>query len=197
MTLKLSKWFFLLLIVSLSLVRPFNIYLFDLLVPYTDFIFLVSFALWFVAVVTRKTSLRFDRLYIFVGLYALTFTVSTIFSVDPKMSFYKLLGEYYLFALCFLTFNLVQDEKFLRQVVFAWLTGTALTALASIAGFVMFFLGYKTLDDNYFFSRPGSLPAGNYPRIHALFANANMLCNFLNVSIMLVLIADRLGWTSE
>ena len=193
--LTLSRWSFLLLVVSLPLVRPFNLILFDLVVPYTDLIFLVSFAFWVIALVRRETSVRTDRLFIFVGLYALAFTVSTIFSTEPKTSFFKLLGEYYLFALCFLTFNLVRDEQFLRRVVIAWLVGSGLTALASIGGFTLFYLGFKNAgDNNYFLSHFGSLPAGNYPRIHALFANANMLCNFLNVSVILALLAERLGW---
>lgn len=194
MTLRLSKWFFLLLIISLPLIKPLSFYFGGMLLPYTDFIFLVSFAFWAIAVIRRETTVRIDRLFIFVGLYALAFTISTIFSVDPKTSFIKLLGEFYLFGLCFLTFNLVQDRQFLRYVFGAWTIGTGLSILASIAGFVLFCLGYETLQNNYFLFSSGSLPPGNYPRILALFANPNMLCNFLNVSIMLVLIAKSLRW---
>ena len=194
MNLRFSKWFFLLLVVSLPLIRPFSMYFSGMLLPYTDAIFLVVFAFWMIAVIRQETTVRIDRLYLFVGLYALAFTVSTVFSVDPKTSFIKLLGEYYLFGLCFVTFNLVRDTQFLKRVIAAWTIGTGLTVLASIAGFVLFWLGYKTQSDNYFLFHFGSLPAGNYPRILALFANPNMLCNFLNVSIMLVLVAERLRW---
>ena len=194
MCLKLSKWFFLLLIVSLPLVRPFNLFLFDLQVPYTDLIFLLAFAFWVLALILRQTSMRSDRLFIFVGLYALAFTISTIFSLDSKTSFFKLLGEYYLFALCFLTFNLCRDLKFLKQIGFAWLTGTVVTIIASLVGILIFYLGLKTQSDNYLLSHLGSLPSGDYPRIRALFENANMMCNFLNVSIVFAFLAERLGW---
>lgn len=197
MMLTLAKWSFLLLVVSLPLVRPFNFSIFDLQVPYTDLIFLVSAAFWIVAVIKRETSVKTDRSFFFIGLYAIAFTVSTLISVDPATSFFKLLGEYYLFSLCFLTFNLVQDSKFLKRVVTAWLAGTAITIFASVMGFVLFYLGLKNAGNNYFLSHFGSLPAGDYPRIHALFANANMLCNFLNVSIMFALLAARLGWLSR
>jgi O-antigen ligase len=192
--LRLSKWTFLLLVVSLPLVRPFNLTLFDMQVPYTDLIFLVSFFFWIVALIRRETSLKTDRLYIYVGLYAAAFTISTFLSVEPRTSFFKLLGEYYLFALCFLAFNLVQDLWFLKHVVTAWLAGTVLTVLASFAGFTLFYLGFSDAGTNYFLSHFGSLPAGNYPRIHALFANANMLCNFINISASLALLAKKTGW---
>lgn len=197
MTLKISKWLFLLLIISLPLVRPFNTVIFGLLVPFTDFIFLAVLLFWLLAMIRRETGLKFDKFFIFIGFYALSLIISTIFSIQPKQSFFKLSGEFYLFTLAFLTFNLVQDKIFLKQLVIAWLIGTGFTVLASIAGFSMFYLGYKTQTANYFLSHFGSLPAGNYPRIHALFANANMMCNFLNVSLLLAVLAEKLVWLKK
>jgi O-antigen ligase len=197
MTLKISKWLFLLLIVSLPLVRPFNTIIFGLQVPATDFIFLAVFAFWFIALLRGETHLKFDWLYIFIGFYALTLVISAIFSIQPKQSLYKLLGEFYLFALAVLTLNFVQDKRFYKPVVIAWLIGTGFTVLASAAGFGLFYIGYKTQADNYFLSHFGSLPASNYPRIHALFANANMMCNFLNISLMLAILAGELNWLKK
>jgi putative inorganic carbon (hco3(-)) transporter len=164
-----------------------------LLVPYSDFIFLFAFGFWLLALLRCETTFRVDRVYIFIGLYAFTLAVSTVFSVDPQKSFYKLLGEFYLFALAVLAFNLGREEGFFRQIVLAWLAGTALTIVASIFGVALFAGGLQTPETNYFLSPPGSLPAG-YPRIRALFNNANMMCNFLNVSLMITLLAHRLGW---
>ena len=197
MTFKICKWLFLLLIFSLPLIRPFNTVIFGLLVPYTDFIFLFVFAFWLAALIRGETVFRRDKFYIFIALYGLALIISTIFSTQPERSFFKLLGEFYLFALAVLTFNLVQDKTFYKQITFAWLSGTALTILATAAGFGLFYLGYKTQAENYFLSHFGSLPAGNYPRIHALFANANMMCNFLNVSIILALLAEKAGWLKK
>jgi putative inorganic carbon (hco3(-)) transporter len=194
MTLKICKLLFLLLIVSLPLVRPFNAVIFGLQIPATDFIFIPVFVFWMLALVRGETTIQLDKIYFFIGLYALSLTVSSVFSIQPQHSFFKLLGEFYLFALAVLTFNLVREKSFIKQIVFAWLFGTGLTILATIAGFVLFYLGYKTQGNNYFLSHFGSLPAGNYPRIHALFANANMMCNFLNVSLMLTILAERLNW---
>jgi putative inorganic carbon (hco3(-)) transporter len=197
MTFKICQWLFLLLIISLPLVRPFNTVIGGLQVPYADFIFIAAAVFWLIALVRGETKFRFDKIYVFIALYAAALTVSSIFSVQPQRSFFKLLGEFYLFALAVLTLNLVQDKSFYKKIAAAWLIGTALTVLASIAGFAFFYFGYKTQADNYFLSHFGSLPAGNYPRIHALFANANMMCNFLNVSLLLVLLAEKAGWLKK
>lgn len=193
MALTLSRYLFLLLVFSLPLVRPFNTIVFGYPTPYTDFVFLASALFFVVALARGETSLRMDRIYLAIAVYAFALTISAIFSIDVGASFKKLIGEYYLFALCILTFNLV-DERFFKQVLIAWLAGTAITVCASIAGFVFFYLGFNTEATNYVLSHFGSLPAGNYPRIHALFANANMLCNYLNVSVMLALLGTRVGW---
>jgi len=197
MTLKICQWLFLLLVVSLPLVRPFNVVLFNLSVPFTDFIFLGVFAFWLIALMRRETRFRFSKFYIFIAFYALALTISTVFSIHPAKSFYKLTGEFYLFALAVLAFNLVQNSEFFRRVALAWLAGTMLTVLASAAGFALFYLGFKTQTDNYFLSHFGSLPAGNYPRLHALFANANMMTNFLNVSLLLALLAEKTVWLKK
>ena len=197
MTLKICKWLFLLLVISLPLVRPFNALVFGQFVPYTDFIFLAVAGFWLIALARRETRIELSKFYIFLGVYGLAFTISTVFSVHPLKSFFKLLGEFYLFGLAAITFNLLRDAKFFKQITLAWLVGTALTVLATLAGFLLFYIGYKTQAENYLLSHYGSLPTGNYPRIHALFANANMMTNYLNVSFLLALLAEKTGWLKK
>jgi hypothetical protein len=194
MTLKICRSLFYLLIVSLPLVRPLEIFVYGHHVPPTDFIFLAVLFFWLVALVRSETRFEYSKFYIFLGFYALAFTISTILSTQPEKSIYKLAGEFYLLCLAVLTFNLVRDTDVFRRVTYAWLAGTGLTILASIGGFVLFYLGFKTETDNYFLSHLGSLPPGNYPRIQALFDNPNMLTNFLNVSVILTVLAEENGW---
>ncbi len=194
MTFNIAKWSFLLLVVSLPLVRPFHVFVYGLQIPFTDFIFLCCSLFFAIAAFQKQVSIRTDRLFTFVGVYAVAFAISAVLSVEPKTSAFKLMGEFYLFGLSFLAFNLARDEQFQKRIVFAWLVGSGLTALTSIAGFTLFYLGLKDAGSNYFLSHLGSLPAGDYPRIHALFANANMLCNYLNVSVILALLAAKLSW---
>ncbi|MGB7070326.1 MAG: O-antigen ligase family protein [Pyrinomonadaceae bacterium] len=197
MSLKVSKFFFLLLIVSIPLVRPFNVELFGLLVPFTDFIFLVSAAFWLISFCQGNVSLKWNPIYAFIGFYAIAFALSTIASNDRLTSSYKLLGEIYLFGLAILTFNIAHERGFFRLIAVAWGVGTGLTILASFTGIILFYAGLDSQSTNYLLSHFGSLPRGNYPRIRALFANANMMCNFLNVSLMLILIARRAGWFGQ
>ena len=191
------KWSFLTLVVSLPLVNPFNLPLFNSVIPATDFIFLAVFAIWILALIQNKTSLRHSRFYFFLFLYAAAMTVSTVFSTDFNRSAIKLAGEFYLLALAILTFNVVRNLPDLRRVFFAWSIGTALTIVASLVGFALFYIGYKTKAENFALFQYGTLPVGNFPRLQALFNDANMACNYLSVSLMLALIADRIGWLKK
>lgn len=197
MTLKISKWLFFLLVFSIPFVRPFDFFLFGLKTSATDFIFLAAILSWIIALLQKQTAFRFSRFYYFLAFYAFALTISTVFSINPKLSLYKLLAECYLLSLAILAFNLVDSFDFLKKVTLAWLAGTFFTILAALAGFALFYIGYKTQDDNFFLYHFGTLPEGNYPRIQALFANANLLCNYLNVGLMLTFLASHLGWLKK
>jgi O-antigen ligase len=40
----------------------------------------------------------------------------------------------------------------------------------------------------------GAVPVGNYPRLAVGFPSASMFCNYLNVSLLFVLVAERKNW---
>jgi hypothetical protein len=86
MTFKICKWLFLLLVISLPLVRPFNTVIFGLQVPFTDFIFLAVGALFLISLIKRETELKFTAFYYFIGLYGLALTVSTISSFSENFT---------------------------------------------------------------------------------------------------------------
>ena len=75
-----------------------------------------------------------------------------------------------------------------------WLMGTAITVCAGLLGVALFYAGLREWPATYFLSSYGSLPPGDYPRILALFANANMLCNYLTVSFMIAAAMHAAGW---
>ena len=185
------------LVVSLPLVNPFSLAIFNTPIPATDFIFLTVFAVWLIALLRGKTSFRYSRFYLFLLLYAGAMIISTVFSTDFGRSAKKLAGEFYLLTLAVLTFNVVRNLKDLRRVFGAWSVGTIATVAASLIGFALFYAGYKTREENFALFQFGSLPAGNFPRLQASFYNANMACNYLNVSLMLTLIADYFGWLKK
>ena len=193
----LIEWLFFALIVSLPLVKPFSLPLFSTVIPVTDFIFAITFVVWLFALASGKTHLRPSRFYLYLFLYAAAMTISTVFSDDFGRSAVKLAGEFYLLSLAILTFNVVRSLKDFRQVARGWSVGTILTIAASIAGFVLYYAGYKTTADNFALFQYGTIPAGNFPRLQAFFLNANMTCNYLTVSLLLILIAEHLGWLNK
>lgn len=194
MILRITKILFLLLIFSLPFVRPLNPLIFGLRVTVTDFIFPTLFIFWLISLLTKQTRLKRGNFYYFLAFYAFSLILSTIFSAVPGISIYKLPAEFYLIFLAVITFNLVNSVNFFKKVTLVWLTATSLTFLASFAGLILFYLGYKSFESNIFLYHFGTLPSGNYPRLQALFANANMLCNYLNVSLIFTLLAYKLNW---
>ena len=189
MTRKLAKVLFLLLVVSLPLVRPFNFTFRHTLIPFTDVLFVLCLSCWIISVIRRESPVYLDRLVIPLSIFLAVVCVSVVTSPDTARSLFKGLGIAYLATLALLTFQLIDNADFVKKVTTAWLLGTFVTLAAAFSGVVIFYLGFRSPETNYFLSHFGSLPAGNYPRIHALFANANMMCNFLNVSVMFALAA--------
>src|SRR5438045_2741723 len=114
MILKLSQWSFLILIFSLPLTRPFNVNVGVSTYPYTDLIFPLVLALAVVAICLKQLRPRFDRVFLFIALYGGSLTIAVL---QPNANPVKLLGEIYLFALCWIAFVLCSDESFSRSVV--------------------------------------------------------------------------------
>jgi O-antigen ligase len=191
---RLAEWLFIALVFALPLVRPFNLSLFDFTIPPSDFIFVAAAIVWIVAEVAGRAEFRRSRFYLPLALYLSAMIVSTALSEDVRQSAIKLAGEAYLIGLAVLTFNLVTSIRILKRVMIAWLVGTSVTVLVGVAGAILFYAGVRDHDVNLALSGYGSLPPGDYPRIQALFDNMNMLCNYLNVSLVIALIAHSEGW---
>src|SRR5262245_4474058 len=191
---RLAEWLFIALVFALPLVRPFNLSLFDLTIPTSDFIFVAAAIVWIVALIAGRAEFRRSRFYLPLALYLSAMVVSTVLSEDIRRSAIKLAGEAYLIGLAVLTINLVASIRILRRVMIAWLAGTSVTVLVGVAGAILFYAGVRDPDVNLALSGYGSLPPGDYPRIMALFDNMNMLCNYLNVSLVIALMAYSEGW---
>jgi O-antigen ligase len=195
--LRLAEWLLIALVFALPLVRPFNLSLFEFTLPPSDFIFIVAAIVWVAALIAGQTEFRRSRFYLPLALYLSAMIVSTVLSEDVRRSAIKLAGETYLIGLAVLTFNLVTSIQILKRVMIAWLAGTFVTVLVGVAGVILFYAGVRSHYVNLALSGYGSLPPGNYPRIQALFDNMNMLCNYLNVSLVIALIAYLEGWLSR
>src|SRR5215469_8122058 len=103
----------------------------------------------------------------------------------------KLLLELYVLTICAVIYNIVRTPRMLRKVLIAWALGTAITAVASILGIVLFYSGVHN-EMNPLVRGFGSLPPGNYARLSGLFLNVNMACNYLSIGLLIVLAIRRI-----
>lgn len=183
----------LLLIFSLAFMQPPVPLLRFLAVP-TDFIFVALAALWAALVVTGRASLRWDRAYLFIAIYLAAMLVSVPGSESVRSSGVKLLTQLYLAGLAVIVSTLVENEAQLRSAVRAWLAGTAVVGAVAVLALILFAVDPASPILQPASSVKGTLPPGDYPRLQMTFMNPNMACNYLTVSLLLLLAARRVGW---
>ncbi len=193
MLLRTAKIFLLWLIFSLCYIQPFA-RLFNFQVPPTEFIFLLTAALWILALSAGQTKFRFHRFYILLAFYFGALLCSAIFSDDRQTSFIKLGGELYLLLLPVLIFNLVEDENDLKRLIQSWLCGTAAAVFVGAIVILLFYFDRENSLLSYTVYSFGAVPVGNYPRLRVNFLTPSLLCNYLSVSFSLLLAAAHLKW---
>ncbi len=159
-----------------------------------DFTFLAAVLAWLVGLARGRTTLRPSAFYLFAGLYLGAFALSVTASPDPVRSLLLLPREAYLVAIGVLTINIVRSWDDVKRVAQIWVASTAVVGLTGLAAVVLFYLGWRTQQINVALERFGSLPPGNYPRIRATFINANTMCTYMGVSLMILPLAQALGW---
>lgn len=187
---KLIRILFLALVASLAVMKP-SIYFGGFNLPPTDFLFLAVFSLWLIFLLTGHGSFRFHKFYFLLLFYFAAMAISTAFSENPKQSFIKLSGISYLLGLAILTFNLVRTEKHFRQVIFAWLAGTAVSLFVGLLTIFLFYFQPENSLLPHTTYHYGAVPVGNFPRLSSTFISASMFCNYLNASLLMVFIAER------
>lgn len=187
---------FLLLIFSLGFMQPFVQLAGQRLAP-TDLLFPAVVILWLLAILLGQLRFKWHKFYLVLGGYFAAMLVSAIFSVGSGASFIKLIGETYLIGLAVLAFNLIDDEKDLKQVIRVWLCGATLPVVIAFLTLVLFYLqpGHPLLE--YTTYHYGAVPVGNYPRLSSTFISASMFCNYLNVCLVMVFIARECRWIGK
>ena len=162
-----------------------------------DFIFLVLATICVVLLMQRQTTIVLDSGYYFIGAYFLAMLASASARELLSDSAAKLLTQLYLVSIPLVVCNLVRDEATLRRTVRWWLAGTAVVAAVGAASLIAFVLDADSPLFDYTRFHFGTLPPGDYPRLRLTFLNANLACNYLTVSMMLLLAAHRVGWVSK
>jgi hypothetical protein len=115
LTLKNAVWaLFFLLIFSLCWMQPFPVFAGQRLTS-TDLLFPLVVLLWIAALLFGQLRFKWHKVYWILAAYFAAMFISTVFSMDVKASFIKLLAEAYLIGLAVLAFNLIDDENDLKQ----------------------------------------------------------------------------------
>ena len=191
--LRLAKAAFLLLVFSLPFMKP-DISIGGLPATTTDLLFLIAAGAFGIAVIQGRAKLRWRPFYAFLLAYFAAMLLSALFADDPGRAWMKLATQAYLLGLPVLAASLVESPDDLRAAVHAWLAGTAVTAAIGTASVLLFALGGGGALLDYSLHEFGTLPPGNYPRLESTFRYPAMLCNYLTVSLIILLVARHLEW---
>jgi O-antigen ligase len=170
--------------------------LFGLQTVATDFLFLGLVIAWLLALAARGVRFVWHPGYWFIALYFAAMLVSLSVSDQPRTSLVKLATQVYLLSLPVLAATLIRDHADVRRAIRWWLAGTAVVVLVGALTLTFFPLDRDNPLLRYTLFHFGTLPPGDYPRVRLTFLNANMLCNYLTASLLLLLVARRLGWVS-
>jgi hypothetical protein len=190
--LKAARQLLLLLLFSLAFMQPSAQLLGFAAVP-TDLLFVACAAAWLVALALGQT--RFIRHPAYWLLIAYFVAMALSAAASPAAPWpEKLVTQVYLLSLPVLVANLVVTEQHLRSAILWWLAGTAGAAATAIASLLLFAVDRTNplLDYTSFYF--GTLPPGDYPRLRLTFLNGNMACNYLTVSLALLLAARQAQW---
>lgn len=184
---------FLLLVFSLPFMEP-AVTVGGLAATATDLLFLVAAAALAVAMARGEARLRWDPLYGVLLAYFAAMLLSAVLADEPRRAWIKLATQAYLLSLPLLAATLIRNPDDLVAAVRAWLAGAAVTALVGMLALLLFVLGIGGPLADFALHEFGSLPPGDYPRLEATFGFPAMLCNYLTVSLVLLLLACKLEW---
>ena len=185
-----------LLVFSLAFIYPF-VNTFGQRIPFTDFLFLIVFIFWAIGILLKKIELQFHFFFILLAFYLFSIFLSVIFSANPTASLIKFSGEIYLVFLTVITFNFINTLEDAKKLTLAWISGTLFVLLIGLLTIFLFYFDHENSLLNIFLNHYGTVPVGNYPRIKATFFHSNMLCNYLSVSLLLTLAAEKAGWINS
>lgn len=162
-----------------------------------DLLFALAIGMRGIAWLGRGAPLRVTGFHGWVLAYVLALGASCLVSANPVSSVGKWVGVVYLALLGCLVFDLAGEMRFVRRLVLVWMFAAAVTAVFSVVAIIGFYATPGQAWLQPLLSHYGSLPAGPYPRVRSVFANANMLCNYLTVAVCLLLAARSLGWVGR
>ena len=194
--LRIAKIGFLLMVFSLPFMKP-AIAVQNFAVTSTDVLFLLTTACLMIAMARGEVRLSWDKLYGVLLAFFAVMLLSALTADDPGRARFKLATQLYLLSLPLLAATLVTNREELRAVFGTWLAATAITAAIGSLTVLLFAVGVERPLGGYAQHGTGTLPPGNYTRIESTFDYPAMLCNYLTVSISILLLSRHFGWVSS
>ena len=168
--------------------------IFDIYVQIPDILFLLACVLFLISLLLRQNSVILHWSYLALGAYLISLLISSLFSVSEKSSLVRFFEEGYLIGLAVLAINIIRSKYEMRLAIAAWLMGTLIAVAVGVFTIALFYLQPHSPLLEFLTYHYGSVPVGHYPRITAGFVSASMLCNYLNVSLVLVMYAMQAGF---
>ena len=190
---RVDEWLLVLFVTLLPCMWPLGTWLLGSYIYVADAAFIGACSAWLARILLGKVKVRRGWFYLPIIVYFAASVASAIASIDRHASMRKILLELYVLTMCAVTYNIVRTPRMLRKVLIAWALGTAITAVASILGIIVFYSGVHN-EMNPLVRGFGSLPPGNYARLSGLFLNVNMACNYLSIGLLIVLATRRIRW---
>ena len=191
---KIAFVLFLVLVASLSLQKPSLFYIGGLPVTLSDLIFPVTVLFFLIGAFSTRQKIRVDRIFLFLGAYLAAFAIATFISPQFTRSVIKTLATAYLVGLCVLTFNLIDNQERMRQTTRVWLFASIIPLVLGLIALALFYSSPTSSLLPYLTYHYGAVPVGNYPRLNSTFVSASMFCNFVNVQVVLLLVARHKNW---
>lgn len=165
----------------------------SLLTP-TELVFPLFFLSWFFALITGALPFRWRAEYGAFALYVVVMAVASVFSMNPSLSFTKLAGVVYLALLALATASVITTLTRLRRAFVTWIIGAATSILIACLAIVLFYIAPQSEILDPFLYHYGAVPAGHFPRINSTFITPSMFCNYLTVTLTIVLAAASREW---
>jgi O-antigen ligase len=191
--LKVARIAFLLLVFSLPFVKP-RIPISPFSPMLTDLLTVGTAAALLMAILLRETRLRWHPLFTVV----LIFLGAMVISAAVNGTWSRLPVEALPLILPVLALSLIDTEKDLRTTLLTWLGATAISAAVGTLSVLIFYtVAHPQPPWNFGLHPFGTLAPGNYTRIEGTFEFPATLCNYLTVSLMILLAARYLRWIGQ
>lgn len=190
--LRASRMAFLALVFSLPFMKP-HLDVGGLPAIASDAIYLLAAGTLALAILRGGVRVGWDPLYAILLVYLAAMLLSAVASAQPSRVWLKLATQVYLLSLPVLAATVLRTTDDLKAAFRAWLAATAVTAtIATVA--VLFFYAGGPQPFGFALHELGSLPPGPYRHIASTFEYPAMLCNYLTVSLAMLLVSRHLRW---